>query len=59
VYADDINASGNSIHTVKKSKQSSLVTRSETALEAQEMLKILSTHSSLMNRMQAKITILR
>jgi hypothetical protein len=57
VYADHINVSGNSIHTIKKNTESLLVTSNDTALESQEVLKILSTYSCLINRMQAKITI--
>jgi len=56
-YADHVNLSGNSIHTIKKNTESLLVTSNDTALESQEVLKILSTYSCLMNRMQAKITI--
>ena len=57
VYADRINLSGNSIHTIKKNAESLLVTSNDTALESQEMLKVLSIYSCLINRMQAKITI--
>jgi len=55
----DVSLSGNSIHTVKKNTESVLVTSNETALEAHEVLKILSMYSCHVNRMQAKITISR
>jgi len=57
VYADHVISSHNGIHTIKKNTDSLLVTSSETALESQEVLKVLSTYSCLVNGMQAKITI--
>ena len=57
VYADHVNLSGNSKHTIKKNTESLLVTSNETALELQEVPKILSTYSCLVNGMQAKIAI--
>ena len=50
VYADHVKLSGNSIHTIKKNTESLFVTSDETALESQEVLKLLSTYSSFANR---------
>jgi hypothetical protein len=44
VYAVHVILSHNSMHTIKKNTDSLLVTTSETAVESQEVLKLLSTY---------------